>query len=90
MEKYYRTIALEKTMLIKASHEEIELVRRLIETNIHRYENIIKGAGEIFALDQACADIDKTVGYLRKILIKVPSIVGKTMEIDKKKEKKKK
>ena len=66
VEKYYQIIALEKTMLIKAVHEEIELVSRLIETNAHKYENIIKGAGEmdIYALDQACADIDKTIGYI--------------------------
>ena len=57
VEKYYNTIALEKTMLIKAAHEEIELIRRLIETNVHKYENIINGEREmnIYALDQACA-----------------------------------
>ena len=50
-------------MLIKAAYEEIEMVRRLIMANIHKYKNIIKGAGEmdIYALDQACADIDKTI-----------------------------
>ena len=66
-------------MLIKAAHEEIEMVRRLIETNVHKYENIINGAGEmdIYALDQACADIDKTIGYIRKILIVIPSIAEK-------------
>ena len=79
VEKYYKIIALEKTMLIKAAHEEIEMVRRLIETNVHKYENIINGAGEmdIYALDQACADIDKTIGYIRKILIMIPSIAEK-------------
>ena len=37
------------------------------------------GAGEmdIYALDQACADIDKTIGYIRKILIVIPSIAEK-------------
>ena len=37
------------------------------------------GAGEmdIYALDQACADIDKTIGYIRKIVNKIPSIAEK-------------
>ena len=66
-------------MLIKAAHEEIEMVRRLVEDNIHKYENIINGVEEmdIYALDQACADIDKTIGYIRKILIVIPSIAEK-------------
>ena len=42
------------------------MVRKLIETNIHKYEIIIEKAGEmdIYSLDQACADIDETVGYI--------------------------
>ena len=32
---------------------------------------------DIYSLDQACADIDKTVGYIRKIICKIPSIVEK-------------
>ena len=68
--KYYRIIAHEKKVLIKAAPKEIEMVRRLIEVNIPKYENIIKDAGEldIYALDQTCADIDKTIGYIRKIM----------------------
>ena len=79
LKKYYKIIALEKTMLIKAAHEEIEMVRRLIETNVYKYENIINGAGEmdIYAIDQACADIDKTIGYIRKIVIEISSIAEK-------------
>ena len=70
-------------MLIKAAHEEIEMVRRLAEDNIHKYENIINGVEEmdIYALDQACADIDKTIGYIRKIMIMIPSIAEKKMKI---------
>ena len=42
------------------------MVKRLIEINYRKYENIIRGAEEmdIYVLDQACADIDKTVGYI--------------------------
>ena len=32
---------------------------------------------DIYSLDQVCADIDKIVGYTRKILCKIPSIVEK-------------
>ena len=55
------------------------MVRKLIETNIHKYERIIENAGEmdINSLDQVCADIDKTVGYIRKIICKIPSILEK-------------
>ena len=47
-----------------------------------KYENIIEDAGEmdIYALGQACADIDKTIGYIRKIVIKIPSIVEEKMK----------
>ena len=87
---YYEIIALEKTMLIKRAHEEIEMVRRLIMANIHKYKNIIKDAGEIdiYALDRACADIDKTIGYIQKIIIMIQSIAEK-IKIDMMKENKK-
>ena len=60
------------------------MVRRLIETNVHKYTNIIEVAGEIdiYALDQTCADIDKTIEYIRKIIIMIPSIVEKKMKVD--------
>ena len=51
------------------------MIRRFIETNVHKYENIIKGAG--YALDQACAYIDKTIGHIRKIITMIPSITEK-------------
>ena len=79
-----------KKVLIKAANKEIEMVRRLIETNVHKYDNIINGAGEIdtYALDQACADIDKTIGYIQKIIIMIQSIAEK-IKIDMMKENKK-
>ena len=59
------------------------MVRRLIQTKVHKYENIVKGAREmdIYALDQACADIDDTIEYIRKPIIKLLSIVERNMEI---------
>ena len=44
---------------------------------------IIKGATEmdIYALDQACADIDKTIGYIRKNITMIPSMAEKKENI---------
>ena len=83
VETYYYSITPEKTRLIKTAREEKKMVRWLIETNVHKYTNIIEGAGEIdiYALDQTFADIDKTIGYIRKIIIMIPSIVEKKMKI---------
>ena len=77
VEKYYWHIIPGKERLIKIAYEEIEMVRRLIETNMQKYERIIKCAGEmvIYALDRFCADIDNTFGYIRKIITEIPSIV---------------
>ena len=80
VENYYDLIVLEKRKLINAAREEKEMVRRLIETNMYKYERMIKNTGEmdIYSLDQACADIYRTIGYIQKIIIKIPSIVEKT------------
>ena len=63
---YYDIIKRDKIKLINAAREETEIVRRLIETNMHKYENIITGTREmdIYTLDRACADIDKTIRYI--------------------------
>ena len=47
---------------------------------MYKYERMIKNTGEmdIYSLDQACADIYRTIGYIQKIIIKIPSIVEKT------------
>ena len=66
------------------------MVRILIETNIHKYERIINNSGEmdIYSLDQACADIDRTNGYIRKIIIMISSILKKMEEKIEEEEKK--
>ena len=45
---------------------------------------------DIYALDRSCADIDNTVGYIRKIIIKIPSIVENKYRYDMIKKKMKK
>ena len=37
---------------------------------------------DIYVLDRSCADIDNTVGYIRKIIIKIPSIVENKYRYD--------
>ena len=37
---------------------------------------------DICALDQACADINKTIRYIRRIITMTPSIAEKNMRID--------
>ena len=66
------------------------MVRILIEANIHKYERIINNSGEmdIYSLDQACADIDRTIGYIRKIIIMIPSVLKKMEEKIEEEEKK--
>ena len=63
------------------------MVERLIVVNYRKYENIIRGAKErdIYALDQTCADIDKTIWYIWKIVDMMPSIVEKIIEIRRRK-----
>ena len=80
----YYQIADEKEGLIKIACEEIEMVKRLIEVNAQKNEKIIEGAGEmdIYALDQACANIDMTVEHIRKIIIKIPTIVERKRIIE--------
>ena len=45
VENYYFQIVNEKKRLIKITCEEKKMVIRLIETNFHKHENIIRGAG---------------------------------------------
>ena len=46
---------------------------------------------DIYALDQACTDIDKTIRYIQKIITMIPSITEKKNEnrYDKRKRRKK-
>ena len=68
--------------LIEKTRREIAMVRGLIEANMRKYERIIENAGEmdIYSLDHAWADIDRTIGYIRKIIIMIPSMLNKIEE----------
>ena len=86
--KYYKLIVQQKRMLINIIFIEVEMVRRLIETYFRMYMKILESAEkiEIHTLDQTCANIDRTVGHIRKIIIKIPTIVEKKRIIELKNE----
>ena len=83
VEKYYSIEVFRKMKLVKAAREEIEMVRRLIQTSYRKYVSIIESAEkiDIHAIDQACDDVDNIVRNMRKIIINMPNIVQKVNEI---------
>ena len=70
----------EKKLQIEIAVREIEMVAELIPINLRKYLVILNNAHEmsIYELDQACCDLDKNTGYIRKIIIEIPSIIDKT------------
>ena len=59
--------------------KEIELVKRMIEVNVDKYFFMLGELDkmDICELDQVCVDISRDVGYIRKIIIKIPYIIEK-------------
>ena len=59
---------------------EIEMVAELISINLRKYLLILNNAHKmsIYELDQACCDLDKNTGDIRKIITEIPSIIDKT------------
>ena len=56
------------------------MVAELISINIRKYLVILNNAHkmDIYELDQACYDLDKNTGYIRKVIIEIPRIIDKT------------
>ena len=79
VDKYYWTIVFEKARLVALARKEIKMVVRLIETNVSKYWRILPNVGDIYTLDRICADIDINIVYIRRIIIKIPSIVKITI-----------
>ena len=84
VEKYYILIVQQKTILINIVLKEVEMVISLIEAYARMYVKILDSAEkiDIHTLDQACDNIDRTVGHTRKIIIKIPTIVDTKIKID--------
>ena len=81
---YYKIIVLQNTMLINIVFKEVEMIRRLTETYVRVYGKMLESAEQIdtHTLDQTCANVDRNVGNIRKIIIKIPTIVDRKRKTD--------
>ena len=68
-----------KIGLIEAAHNEVRMIQQWIGTNVHKYDNIIEDGKDmdIYSLDRKCADIDRAIGYIQKVICMTSSIVEK-------------
>ena len=65
---------------IRIAVKEIEMVNTLIYANIKKYLLMLNNSNQMsyYEIDQLCSSTDKTVGYIRKIVLKIPDIIEKT------------
>ena len=66
---------------IRIAVKEIEMVNTLIYANIKKYLLMLNNNNNkmsYYEIDQLCSSTDKTVGYIRKIVLKIPDIIEKT------------
>ena len=61
---------------------EIEMVNTLISANIKKYLLMLNNSDKMsyYEIDQLCSSTDKTVRYIRKIVLTIPDIIDKTYE----------
>ena len=59
---------------------EIEMVNTLISANIKKYLLMLNNIDKMSyqEIDQLCSSTDKSVGYIRKIVLTIPDIIDKT------------
>ena len=59
---------------------EIEMVNTLISANIKKYLLMLNNIDKMSYQEivQLCSSTDKTVGYIRKIVLTIPDIIDKT------------
>ena len=71
-----------RSLLISLTCEEIEIIKGLVEANIHKHNKILMNAKgmNIHLLEQAYDNIDRNVGYIRKMIVKVPCIIKNLFE----------
>ena len=62
--------------------KEIEMINTLISANIKKYLLMLNDKNSdkmsYYEIDQLCSSTDKTVRYIRKIVLKIPNIIDKT------------
>ena len=71
-----------KIGLIEVARKEVRMIQQWIGTNVRKYENIIADAKDtdIYSLDRKCADIDRAIGYIRKVISIISNIVEKYLK----------
>ena len=71
-----------RSLLISLTCEEIEIIKGLVEANMHKHNKVLMNAKEmnIHLLEQAYDNIDRNVGYIRKMIVKVPCIIKNLFE----------
>ena len=71
-----------RSLLISLACEEIKIIKGLIEASIHKHNKVLMNAKEmnIHLLEQAYDNIDRNVGYIRKMIVKVPYIIKNLFE----------
>ena len=64
---------------INIAIKELEMVSNLISFNVKKYLVTLNNSNNksCYELDQLCSHTDKTVGYIRRIILKIPDIVDK-------------
>ena len=65
---------------IRIAVKEIEMINTLISTNIKKYLLMLNSSDKMsyYEIDQLCFSTDKTVGYMRRIVLTIPDIIDKT------------
>ena len=65
--------------------KEIEMINTLISANIKKYLLMLNDKNSdkmsYYEIDQLCSSTDNTVGYIQKIILKIPDIIDKTNEL---------
>ena len=75
---YYDTDLKGKMRVIWIIQKEIAVIQRQIQVNAREYWGVDEK--DIKDLDQACAKIDRTVEFTRRIIIKLPCIIEKNVK----------
>ena len=65
---------------IRIAVKEIEMINTLVSASIKKYLLMLNNSDKMsyYEIDQLCSSTDKTVGYIRKIVLKIPDIIEKT------------
>ena len=65
---------------IRITVREIEMINTLISAHIKKYLLMLNNSDQMsyYEIDKLCYSTDKTVGYIRNIVLTIPDIIDKT------------